>query len=791
MMQSHRYYHRWWQVIKSRFAKTSMSKGEYAPSNKNQKVSQWLAFALLKLVAVSSFAIHAEPFNYANSFGQLYTNSLDVNIDGISAIKDSPAAVVRDNANRLYFVGTRPKTPNNDVLFVARFNTFGQLDTGFASQGYFELEINEANASGFQQFYTLTFDANNNLYLVGEINNAQRRRIQLVAKITEAGQLDTSFGNGQGWVVVDNPSEYTFTRAQGITLDSNNNLYTLIRVRNTSTGIDELSLFKFNGTTGALDTNFNNGTGRATLPTGRPSAIAGFFTDSNNHIVVAGTGSSPQFQPIGFVTRLTPNGTPDTSFNSTGILINSPGPRFLSAMLFSDNSILIGGDSPTDNILYRLTASGSLDTNFDTDGIASIQTDLGNDTNNTPTARGAVTGLGLSSQGKVLVAIESTFGDVKQNMVIARIDANSAALDTSFNQIGLARHSALSARGTDNPHLIFEHNNKLIIVNQNSEYSEGESGVVVINADGTAPTAPITSNGMVAWGMDKTQTLLIDGSLDKFLSVDSQNRVVTVGVGTPALDPTKNLLLRRHLANGQPDSTFASGGNLLFSGGHLGFLPIGITHDNQGRILVLLEERVTLNVNHDMVVMRFLTDGTLDTSFGNNGSAKYSSASNANVDDPTDFVVDANNRIIVVGTAIKGPATLESIIAFTENGTLDASFGINGVNEVSGLPRALNIEVAIDANGRIVTGTYRTERDQSYFAAVRRLLANGNIDFTFGSNGFLDVSNSVASTSISDLITSGNDIYFAMPTFRQFTVGRVLANGTLDANWGTNGFFLT
>ena len=97
-----------------------------------------------------------------------------------------------------------------------------------------------------------------------------------------------------------------------------------------------------------------------------------------------------------------------------------------------------------------------------------------------------------------------------------------------------------------------------------------------------------------------------------------------------------------------------------------------ITSD--GKILFMYSDDID---SRDNILTRRLTNGTIDTTFGNNGYI-YTKDLFTNNDDPV-ILVDKNENIYLAATQRDSSTSFYSkIIKFNYNGTIDTSFGNNG-----------------------------------------------------------------------------------------------------------------
>ena len=181
-----------------------------------------------------------------------------------------------------------------------------------------------------------------------------------VARFNVNGTPDTTFdGDGLAQVPSLNQANAVAIQADG-----------KIVVAGRSGG--DLALARFNSS-GSLDTTFD-GDGIVTLVLPDTQDIFDIVIQPDGKIIVGGsTGTSVIFQDF-MVVRFNANGTPDASFGSTGVIQIAFNPRdgLISLALQSDGKIVAGGfTGDFDNVdfaLIRITSTGSLDTTFDTDG---------------------------------------------------------------------------------------------------------------------------------------------------------------------------------------------------------------------------------------------------------------------------------------------------------------------------------------------------------------------------------------------------------------------------------------
>ncbi len=133
-----------------------------------------------------------------------------------------------------------------------------------------------------------------------------------------------------------------------------------------------------------------------------------------------------------------------------------------------------------------------------------------------------------------------------------------------------------------------------------------------------------------------------------------------------------------------------------------------------------------------LLVMRHNTDGSIDTSYGNEGYVYISPINTAYFSFDSEIVED-DNLIILAYTYGSAGGNL-FLMKLDSNGNPITSFGNNGyvtynTNGWTLVPRSL----AIQDDGKIVVGG--EFGDSNYISCILRYLPNGQLDTSFGDNG--------------------------------------------------------
>jgi uncharacterized delta-60 repeat protein len=154
--------------------------------------------------------------------------------------------------------------------------------------------------------------------------------------------------------------------------------------------------------------------------------------------------------------------------------------------------------------------------------------------------------------------------------------------------------------------------------------------------------------------------------------------------------------------------------------------------DNKIVVAALAFEATTNGAgNTSIVLLRYKTDGTLDTSFGNGGVAASAAIGSGFAGDGCALLLQSGGNIVVAGSSQDGNLVL---YRYTSTGVLDATFGPTA-NGKTVTPLAPSVSFPFDrspamaaqSDGRIIVAT-RNGDDQ----AVLRYSVDGVLDTTFG-----------------------------------------------------------
>ncbi len=275
------------------------------------------------------------------------------------------------------------------------------------------------------------------------------------------------------------------------------------------------------------------------------------------------------------------------------------------------------------------------------------------------------------------------------------------------------------------------------------------------------------------------------------VAIQPDGKIVVVGHSTGTLTG-KDFAVIRYKANGVLDSAFGVNGivttDLLVGSNDVAY-SVALQPDGK----IVLAGFCDNGINKDAALVRYKTNGVLDSTFGTNGVV-ITNFENAQQDEIKVVKIHALTGKIVVGGASDVSSSIgKPVLArYLSSGILDTSFNTTGIKllwvAVNDVNRIFSVEdLVVESNGKISCVGYRkyvsTSIDIEYWAA--RVLSNGSMDNTFSTDGVLQYSDGSGSSAASglllnstqDIILCGNRQYNGNYSFRTLKINQ---NGTIS-----------
>ena len=283
----------------------------------------------------------------------------------------------------------------------------------------------------------------------------------------------------------------------------------------------------------------------------------------------------------------------------------------------------------------------------------------------------------------------------------------------------------------------------------------------------------------------------------KDIVIQPDGKIVVVGYDNNS--PSSKIALTRLLQNGKLDSAFGTGGKVLIDLTIGGDRAYAVALQTDGKIVVGANA-VPLGANgdNDFAVLRYLSNGTLDTSFGTNGFIIKDINFRNNY--LSDLAIQADGKILIVGiTELPQGSINLTAWRITTNGITDSTFNETGYFlPAQGIAESRHGQtIELQSDGKILLCGFMIQPTANVQSLLSiRLKPNGTPDSTYGATGevIVDLGGTEEKIFGSDLDANGNmvvacKVISGVGTADPYLV-RLKPNGSRDSTFGDNGVAL-
>jgi uncharacterized delta-60 repeat protein len=377
-----------------------------------------------------------------------------------------------------------------------------------------------------------------------------------------------------------------------------------------------------------------------------------------------------------------------------------------SDKFFAAPSVVTDTNTPTNSPTATPMHAGDLDPSFGTNGKASVDI-YGGDY-----ARDVV----VQTDGKIIVGGTSQFNG-NEDFSLARFNPDGT-LDINFGVNGTVRTPFDNFNSGDKAWcMALQPDGKIILAGTSATSSQTSIALARYNSDGVLDTT-FDGDGKVA--IPNSDVAFISD-----MALQPDGKIVLAGDASGFLGVRLN-------SNGSLDNTFDGDGILNPSFGHQAY---AVKIQPDGRI-IFAGYAFIAGGDTDFALLRCNPDGSLDTTFGSNGTVTTPIGPNQAQDTVSSLALQSGGKI-VAGGYTSGQGRYGCALArYNNDGSIDSSFGTNGKTVTFiGAGDSLITAMVLDSVERIVVSASARLLNGYPDFAVGRYTENGESDITFGSGG--------------------------------------------------------
>ena len=357
--------------------------------------------------------------------------------------------------------------------------------------------------------------------------------------------------------------------------------------------------------------------------------------------------------------------------------------------------------------------------------------------------------------------------------------AQTWALDSSFGTNGIV-HTMVGYGSAKGHSVAIQSDGKIVMVGETGIAANLQAAVVRFNADGTLDSS-FGDDGEVLIPQIGERDYLLD------VAIQSDGKIVASGYTQVAGD----IIVVRLNTDGTLDTSFDTDGIVVIDFEQVFNIGETVAIQSDGKILI------GGDTNDDFMLARLNADGSLDNTFGIAGMAKTEFGTNPSF--VKDITIQADGKIVASGFFINDLSQENFAVArYNTDGTPDVSFGTAGMKTIDSQSfHAYSEAVCIQSDGKILLGGHEwIDYGPKYDFTVVRLLADGSLDNTFGTDGVatarvVDGENYVNDMLVQDdgkIILAGRTV---LGQDYNFAAARFNSDGSLDLSFTPTGMIDT
>jgi uncharacterized delta-60 repeat protein len=338
---------------------------------------------------------------------------------------------------------------------------------------------------------------------------------------------------------------------------------------------------------------------------------------------------------------------------------------------------------------------------------------------------------------------------------------------------------------------------KIVVAGTSEDGADSNFAIARYNPDGSRDTSFDGDGRAVVRRTFATCTSCAPDEVASDLAIQSDGKIVVVGTTTDVFesDDPDVFFVARLNPNGSLDTSFSDDGmvdtRMTPHGGTANDRANAVAIQSDGKIVVAgkAEGHVTSN---DFAVARYNSSGSLDTSFDGDGKVVLDGFFGS-IDEHTDVAIQSDGKIVAAGN--QGFEDF-NVMRYNSNGSLDTTFSSDGRVQTDFKSRAdVASSLAVQSNGKIVVAGRADTCTSSCPAdafnddfALARYNPNGSLDTTFSSDGKATTGfGNLFEMALDVAVEGGGKIVAAGLAGGNFTLARYTSGGALDTAFSGDG----
>lgn len=367
--------------------------------------------------------------------------------------------------------------------------------------------------------------------------------------------------------------------------------------------------------------------------------------------------------------------------------------------------------------------------------------------------------------------------------IFSDIYSQDGSLDSSFDTDGTVITSIGSSSDYAQSAAI-QSDGKLVVAGYSWNGSDWDFAVVRYNSDGSLD-ASFDTDGKV--------TTDITGNLDRAYSIAIQTDGKIIVVGDTYNGSDFDFAIVRYNSDGSLDTSFDTDGKITTAVRSSSDQAFAVAIQSDGKIVVV-GNSYSSTTNNDFAIVRYNSDGSLDTSFDSDGKTTVDISTS--LDDGRSVVIQSDGKIVVAGYSFNGSNFDFAVVRYNTDGSLDTSFDSDGILTTSlGTSDDQGYSLAVQSDGKIIVAGNSNNGTDNDFAVVR-YNSDGSLDTSFDSNGIVttaigsmnDYGRSIAIQTDDKIVVAG---YTHNGLVNSIALVRYNSDGSLDNDFDTGGKLTT